>query len=104
MTTHDFYAEPNGWIPDVKLKKIAGDYQEIRAWFTWRGQDQWLKMSRDNHYGDGYFLVVETDYTEEFYEWFTEGDGQGYDSLESMFESVAPSGSFEITYEQKEGK
>lgn len=82
---HDFYAdEPNGWIPDVQLVKVQGDYTERFVWFLWRGTEQWLKMSKDNEYGDNFWLVVDTNYTETFDEWLDE-NLSGYDSLESMF-------------------
>jgi hypothetical protein len=98
MATHDFYTESNGYIPDVKLTKIAGDERDVSAYFTWRDKPQWLAMSKDNHYGDNCWLVVKTDYTEDFQEWLDEELG-GYDSLETMFASAIPDTTYEIIYE-----
>jgi hypothetical protein len=79
---HDFYKdEDNGWIPDVKLTKVEGDRTERRVWFLWRGTPQWLEMTTET---DGYWLVINTEYTDEFQEWLDE-ELDGYDSLESMF-------------------
>ena len=85
MTTHDFYKDgDNGWIPDVKMIKVVGDRTDRQVWFSWRGKPQWLSMTTDNEYGDGYWLVNDTEYTEDFEEWLDE-ELDGYDSLESMF-------------------
>jgi len=82
---HDFYAdELNGWIPDVKLVKVQGDYTDRFVWFLWRGTEQWLQMSRENEYNDLSWLVVDTKYTDDFQEFLYDELG-GYDSLESMF-------------------
>lgn len=80
---HDFYKDENetGWIPDVQLVKIEGDRTERRVWFLWRGTPQWLEMSTAY---DGYWLISDTKYTDEFQEWLDE-ELDGYDSLESMF-------------------
>jgi len=42
-------------------------------------------MSKDNHYDDNCWLVVKTDYTEDF-QAFLDEELSGYDSLESTFE------------------
>jgi hypothetical protein len=82
---HDFYPNGNnGFIPDVKLVKVEGDYTERFVWFLWRETEQWLKMSKDNSYGDNFWLVVETTYTDKFQE-FLDEELSGYDSLETMF-------------------
>lgn len=82
---HDFYPHgKNEFIPDVKLVKVQGDYTERSVWFLWRGTEQWLKMSKDNEYGDNFWLVVDTKYTDDFQE-FLDEELDGYDSLESMF-------------------
>lgn len=79
---HDFYKDgDDGWIPDVKLTKVEGDRTERRVWFLWRGTPQWLEMSTAY---DGYWLVTDTEYTDEFDEWLDE-NLDDYDSLESMF-------------------
>jgi hypothetical protein len=82
---HDFYPDgENEYIPDIKLIKIEGNDIERSVWFTWRETEQWLKLSRENEYGDFSWLVVDTDYTDDFDEWLDE-ELEGYDSLESMF-------------------
>jgi hypothetical protein len=82
---HDFYPHgENEFIPDVKLVKVEGNYTERSVWFLWRGTEQWLKMSKDNEYGDNFWLVVDTNYTNDFQEFLYEELG-GYDSLETMF-------------------
>ena len=80
---HDFYADENetGWIPDVKMTKVEGDRTERRVWFLWQGKPQWLEMSTQY---DGFWLVSDTKYTEDFEEWLDE-NLDDYDSLESMF-------------------
>lgn len=83
---HDFYPDgENGYIPDVKLVKVEGNSRDRSIHFLWRGTKQWVAMSKDNSYNDGYWLVTETDYTEEFQEWLDD-ELSGYSSLESMFE------------------
>lgn len=85
-------------MPDLTVQKVSGDRSTLEVWFSWNGQDQWLRMSTDNHYGDGYWLVVEERFTPDFEEHYTEGDGQGYDSFESVFEVLHPANyPFEIT-------
>lgn len=82
---HTFYPDgENGYIPDVQLLKVTGNDRDRGVYFLWRGKEQWLAMSKDNAYEDGFWCVVKTDYTEEFDEWLDENLG-GYDSLESMF-------------------
>ena len=82
---HDFYKDGNdGWIPDVKMTKVEGDFSERRVWFLWRGTPQWLEMTTDSD--DGYWWIHKTKYTDEFQEWLYE-NLDGYDSLESMFSS-----------------
>jgi hypothetical protein len=54
------------------------------VWFTWRGTEQWLKMLLQQ---DGFWLIVDTDYTEEFEQYLDE-HLENHDSLESMFEEV----------------
>lgn len=80
---HDFYKDENetGWIPDVKMTKVEGDRTERRVWFLWRGKPQWLEMTTQY---DGFWLISDTKYTDEFQEWLDE-NLDGYDSLESMF-------------------
>jgi hypothetical protein len=84
---YDLYAPERNFsaIPDLKLVKISGDDRDRSVHFLWRGEAQWLAMSKDNHYDDNCWLVVKTDYTDEFQEWLDEELG-GYDSLESTFE------------------
>ena len=72
-------------IPDLKLVKVSGDDRDRSVHFLWRGEAQWLAMSKDNYYGDNCWLVVKTDYTPEFQE-FLDDELGGYDSLESTFE------------------
>ena len=81
--THDFYKDENetGWIPDVKMTKVEGDRTERRVWFLWRGKAQWLEMTTAD---DGFWLITNTEYTEDFEEWLDE-NLDDYDSLESMF-------------------
>jgi hypothetical protein len=83
---HDFYKDENetGWIPDVKMTKVEGDFSERRVWFLWRGTPQWLEMTTNSD--DGYWWIHKTEYTDEFQEWLYE-NLDGYDSLESMFSS-----------------
>ena len=78
---HDFYKDDNDWIPDVQLLKVEGDRTERRVWFLWREKPQWLEMTTEQ---DGYWLVTDTKYTDEFYDWLEENIID-YDSLESMF-------------------
>ena len=88
ITNHTFY--PNGEnanIPDVELVSVLGDDRDMSAHFLWRGTKQWLAMSKDNYYNDNSWLVVETDYSEEFQEWLDE-ELSGYDSLETMFGTI----------------
>jgi hypothetical protein len=84
---YDLYAPERNFtaIPDLKLVKITGDDRDRSIHFLWRGEAQWLAMSKDNPHGDNCWLVVKTDYTEEFEAWLDEELG-GYDSLESTFE------------------
>ena len=84
---YDLYAPERNFvaIPDLELVKVSGDDKDRSVHFLWRGTKQWLAMSRDNHYGDNCWLVVKTDYTEEFQEFLDEELG-GYDSLEDTFE------------------
>jgi hypothetical protein len=84
---YDLYSPERNFsaIPDLKLVKITGDDRDRSIHFTWRGDRQWLAMSKDNPNGDNYWLVVKTDYTEEFQE-FLDEELSGYDSLESTFE------------------
>lgn len=85
ITNHTFYPDgENGCIPDVELISVSGDDRDMSVHFFWRGTKQWLAMSKDNYYGDNCWLVVETDYTEDFEEWLEE-ELSGYDSLETMF-------------------
>ena len=72
-------------IPDLKLVMVAGDDRDRSVHFLWRGEAQWLAMSKDNQYEDNCWLVVNTDYTDEFQEYLDE-ELSGYDSLESTFE------------------
>jgi len=83
VVEHDFYKDENetGWIHDVKLVKVEGDRTERRVWFLWRGEPQWLEMTTAD---DGFWLIYNTKYTDEFQDWLDEELG-GYDSLESMF-------------------
>jgi len=100
ITNHTFY--PNGeneFIPDVELISVSGDDRDMSVHFLWRGTKQWLAMSKDNHYGDGYWLVVKTDYSEEFEEWLDE-ELSGYDSLESMFETLQTKTNYNIVVEK----
>ena len=84
---YDLYAPERRFsaIPDLKLVKVSGDDRDRSIHFLWRGTKQWLAMSKDNYYGDGYWLVVKTDYTDDFQDFLDEELG-GYDSLESTFE------------------
>jgi hypothetical protein len=84
---YDLYSPERNFsaIPDLKLIKISGDDRDRSIHFLWRGEAQWLAMSKDNPYGDNCWLVVKTDYTDEFQEYLDEELG-GYDSLESTFE------------------
>ena len=84
---YDLYSPERNFsaIPDLKLVKITGDDRDRSIHFLWRGDRQWLAMSKDNPYEDNCWLVVKTDYTEEFQE-FLDEELSGYDSLESTFE------------------
>lgn len=84
---YDLYAPERNFtaIPDLKLVKITGDDRDRSIHFLWRGEAQWLAMSKDNPHGDNFWLVVKTDYTEDFEAWLDE-NLDGYDSLESTFE------------------
>lgn len=84
---YDLYSPERNFsaIPDLKLVKITGDDRDRSIHFLWRDEPQWLAMSKDNEYGDNCWLVVKTDYTDEFQEFLDEELG-GYDSLESTFE------------------
>jgi hypothetical protein len=75
----------SNFIPDVVLTKTENDFPIKRVSFTWRGTSQWLEMSKDNAYNDGYWLITDTDYTEDFEAWLDE-NLEDYDSLESMFD------------------
>ena len=85
IENHTFY--PNGdnqFIPDVELLSISGDDRDMDVIFLWRGTEQWLAMSKDNQYGDNFWLITKTQYTSEFEQFLDEELG-GYDSLENMF-------------------
>ena len=84
---YDLYSPERNFsaIPDLKLVKISGDGRDRSIHFLWRGEAQWLAMSKDNPYDDNCWLVVKTDYTDEFQEYLDE-ELSGYDSLESTFE------------------
>jgi len=84
---YDLYSPERNFsaIPDLKLVKVSGDDRDRSVHFLWRGEAQWLAMSKDNPYDDNCWLVVKTDYTDEFQEFLDEELG-GYDSLESTFE------------------
>lgn len=75
----------NSFIPDVVLTKTENISITKRVWFTWRGKAQWLEMSKDNAYNDGYWLITATEYSEDFEAWLDE-NLDDYDSLESMFD------------------
>jgi hypothetical protein len=98
---YDLYAPERNFtaIPDLELVKISGDDRDRSVHFLWRGTKQWLAMSKDNHYGDNEWLVVKTDYTEDFENFLDEELG-GYDSLESTFElsDIIPL-TYDITFE-----
>jgi hypothetical protein len=80
--TYDIYAtRNNAFIPDVVLHKFEDVNAERFVSFEWRGADQWLKMEIQD---DGHYLIIDTNYTEEFQSWLDE-NLENYDSLESMF-------------------
>lgn len=83
---YDLYKnKDNAFIPDVVITKVdgnwLGDSTGRRIWFEWRGTPQWCYMTIDA----GYWLIDETDYTDEFQEWLDENLDK-YDSLEFMFD------------------
>ena len=84
---YDLYAPEHNLspVPDLQLVKVSGDDRDRGVHFLWRGTKQWLAMSKDNYYGDNEWLVVKTDYTDDFQDFLDEELG-GYDSLESTFE------------------
>jgi hypothetical protein len=82
--TQNLYTPNSSFIPDVVLVKATTDDYFKRVWFTWRGTEQWLKMLLQQ---DGFWLIVDTDYTEEFEQYLDE-HLEDHDSLESMFEEV----------------
>jgi hypothetical protein len=100
ITKHTFYPDvDSAFIPDVELVSVSGDDRDMGVHFLWRGNKQWLAMSKDNPYGDNCWLVVETDYTEDFQEWLDE-ELSGYDSLESMFETLQANTNYNIVVEK----
>ncbi len=84
---YDLYAPEHNLspVPDLQLVKVSGDNRDRSVHFLWRGTKQWLAMSKDNYYDDDGWLVVKTDYTEEFQEFLNE-ELDDYDSLELTFE------------------
>lgn len=91
----------NDFIPDVELVRVEGDSITRRVWFLWRGTEQWLEMSKDNEFGDNEWLVVNTNYTNEFDEWLDE-NLENYDSLEFMFDlSDIISKEYNITFKKE---
>jgi len=100
ITNHTFYPNgENGFIPDVELISVVGDDRDMGVHFLWRGTKQWLAMSKDNYYNDNYWLVTETDYTEDFQEWLDE-ELSGYDSLETMFGTLQTDTNYNIVVEK----
>ena len=85
ITNYDLYRGYDDYVPDIELVRIEGDAIDRSVWFLWRGTEQWLKMSAVNAYDDGYWLIVETKYTDEFDEWLAENLSE-YDSLENLFD------------------
>jgi hypothetical protein len=105
ITNHTFYPDgEQAFIPDVELVSVSGDDREMSVHFLWRGTKQWLSMSKDNEYNDNSWLVIETDYSEEF-EDFLDSELSSYDSLEVMFGTmeILPDPHYNIVVE-KEGK
>jgi hypothetical protein len=89
-----------GSIPDLVLTRIEGDWLGSNigrsVWFKWRGTKQSCFMAVE----DGYWLITETTYTDEFQEWLDEYLDE-YDSLEYMFDvgNLIPA-SYDITFEE----
>lgn len=85
MEKYDLYKNPDTYfIPDVQLAKVEGNWRDRYVWFSWRGTEQALKMSRINDYDDLAWLIVDTNYTDDFTNWLDENLDE-YDSLEAMF-------------------
>ena len=84
---YDLYAPERNFsaVPNLELVKVSGDDRDRSVYFLWQGTKQWLAMSKDNYLGDNCWLVVKTDYTEDFAD-FLDAELGGYDSLESTFE------------------
>jgi hypothetical protein len=100
ITNHTFYPDgEQAFIPDVELVSVSGDDRDMGVHFLWRGTKQWLAMSKDNPYGDNAWLVVKTDYTENFEEFLDEELG-GYDSLETMFGTLQAETNYNIVVEK----
>lgn len=89
-------------IPDLVPTRIEGDWLGSNigrsVWFKWRGTEQYCFMEVQ----DGYWLITETKYTDEFEEWL-EDHLDEYDSLEYMFDvgNLIPS-SYDITFEEED--
>jgi len=102
ISNHTFYPDgENCYLPDIELVKVSGDFTDRSVWFLWRGIEQFAFMTKDNEYGDYCWLVTRTEYTDEFQE---EIDTylDGYDSLETMFDSLdefIPE-NYELTFER----
>jgi hypothetical protein len=99
---HYEYEPPSNenFIPDVVLTKIEGSWlgEEVgrNVWFKWRGTEQFCHMNIE----DGYWLITDTEYTDEFDEWL-ENNLDNYDSLEYMFDvsTLIPS-HYSIVFEE----
>lgn len=78
----------SSFIPDTTIEKTITSFSNERnsiirkVLFTWRNTAQSAVMEIQ---GDKHWLIVETDYTDEFDNWLDE-NLEDYDSLESMFE------------------
>jgi hypothetical protein len=102
ITNHTFYPDgENSFIPDIELVKVSGDFTDRSVWFLWRGIEQFVFMTKDNQYGDSFWLITDTEYTDEFQD-FLDEELENYDSLESMFDSYEfIAENYEITFERE---
>ena len=88
ITNHTFYPDgENNFLPDIELVKVSGDFTDRSIWFLWRGTEQFAFMTTDSNYGDYWWIITRTEYTDEFQE-FLDNELDGYDSLETMFDSL----------------
>jgi len=102
ITNHTFYPDgENNFLPGIELVKVSGNFEDRSIWFIWQGIEQFAFMTKDNEYGDYQWLITRTEYTDEFQE-FLDNELDGYDSLETMFDSLdefIPE-NYELTFER----